>query len=214
MSNEFWDKNAATWTTAIREQLIASRKITNRAIADVINASGVKSVVDLGCGEGWLASGLRPEVRYHGLDSSGELVRLAQQKYGERFSMVSYQQIAEGSWQPTEKFEGAVFNFSLMEENLAPLLKGLGRKLAPGARLWVQTLHPCYVLSPYRDGWQSEDFRGFPLPFDGSMPWYGRMLSSWLRELRECGLELRNVVEPGDGERACSVLFELRFSGL
>lgn len=73
-------------------------------------------------------------------------------------------------------------------------IPGSGR---PGATL-IQTLHPCFALSPYRDGWQSEDFKALAtaIPFQGAMPWYARTLSSWTRVVRESGLQIEAIHEP------------------
>src|SRR4051812_1501254 len=54
-----WHTNAAPWTSAIREQRIESRKlVTDRAIIDAVMSRRPESVLDLGCGEGWLVRAL------------------------------------------------------------------------------------------------------------------------------------------------------------
>lgn len=52
---ESWDTNAQAWTQAVRNREIESRnRVTNRAIVDAILAQNFQSMLDVGCGEGWL----------------------------------------------------------------------------------------------------------------------------------------------------------------
>lgn len=54
-----WYSNAAPWTRAIREASIASRKlITDQAIIDAVLSVSRARILDIGCGEGWLARAL------------------------------------------------------------------------------------------------------------------------------------------------------------
>jgi len=53
---ESWRNNAHAWTSAVREQRIDSRAlVTDRAIVEAVLARAPRSVLDIGCGEGWLA---------------------------------------------------------------------------------------------------------------------------------------------------------------
>src|ERR1700722_7656508 len=54
-----WYSNAAPWTRAIREASIASRKlVTDQAIIDAVSSVSCARILDIGCGEGWLARAL------------------------------------------------------------------------------------------------------------------------------------------------------------
>src|ERR1700674_1682806 len=54
-----WRKNASPWTTAVRENQIASRAlVTNKAIIDAVLSRSPRTVLDIGCGEGWLVRSL------------------------------------------------------------------------------------------------------------------------------------------------------------
>ena len=54
-----WDANAAAWTTAVREQRIPSRRAgTDAAIVQACLRTIAATVLDVGCGEGWLARAL------------------------------------------------------------------------------------------------------------------------------------------------------------
>lgn len=54
-----WDANAHAWTDAVRNESIESRRlVTNAAIIEAVRSCGGQRVLDLGCGEGWLARAL------------------------------------------------------------------------------------------------------------------------------------------------------------
>jgi hypothetical protein len=72
-----WRKNAALWTRAIEAQEIESRRlVTNQAIIDAVTSNEPGSVLDIGCGEGWLAA--------HQDSAPGQRTRTAHQDSAER----------------------------------------------------------------------------------------------------------------------------------
>jgi SAM-dependent methyltransferase len=200
MNQAFWNKNAATWAKAVQGRLIESRKVTLPAVVAAIARRQPRQVLDLGCGEGCIAGELLPRgIRYVGLDFSSALLEVARRTHpGATFEVASYaEMIADtGGWRGDERFDLAVFNFALFDEDLRPILRKVRSFLAPGGAIVIQTLHPCFALTPYQDGWQTEDFKAFPLPFDGTMPWFGRTLGSWVAQLADAGLKLVAFDEP------------------
>ncbi len=53
---ESWGKNAGPWTRAVREQQIDRRRqVTDQANVEAVLSRSPKTVLDIGCGEGWLA---------------------------------------------------------------------------------------------------------------------------------------------------------------
>lgn len=76
---ESWGKNALPWTAAVREGKIESRKqITDHAIIDAIRSRLPRSVLDVGCGEGWLVRELATE-KMHVVGTDGAQNLLAPQ---------------------------------------------------------------------------------------------------------------------------------------
>src|SRR5690606_8793522 len=76
---EAWRANAAPWTDAVRAGRIASRRqVTDRAIIDAVSAQRPHTVLDVGCGEGWLARALATRgMTVTGIDAVPALVEQA-----------------------------------------------------------------------------------------------------------------------------------------
>jgi 2-polyprenyl-3-methyl-5-hydroxy-6-metoxy-1,4-benzoquinol methylase len=208
-----WHANAAPWTRAIREERIASRTlVTNRAIVDTVLALQVRHVLDIGCGEGWLARVLSREgLAVTGVDAMDSLVAEALRLGGGTFEVRSYAELAEGHFEHRD-FDAAVCNFSLLgEDSVESLCRAVRRYLAPSAYLVIQTLHPAASCGdhPYRDGWRPGSWSGFGPEFSDPAPWYFRTLSSWLALLRRCGYELIDCREPTapDAPAPSSIIF-------
>ena len=78
---ESWEKNARLWTDAVRKgQIESRRKVTNQAIVDAILCRSPRSVLDIGCGEGWRGRELhravyRPIVLRLGVGGVGIVAR-------------------------------------------------------------------------------------------------------------------------------------------
>ena len=90
-----WDSNADAWTDAVRERRIPSRRAgTDDAIVAAVLASKPASVLDVGCGEGWLARALAAQrCRVVGIDASEALVASARSLGGGTFVAMKYEAI-------------------------------------------------------------------------------------------------------------------------
>ena len=208
--SDFWENNAANWNQVVEQKLIESRTVTNPAILQCLFASQPRSILDVGCGEGWISKACSEKnIRYLGIDGSAPLVEMARKKYQSEFQVASYEDISIGRWVSPEKFDAIVFNFSLMGENLSNLLQKVSEGLSEQGRIWIQTLHPLN-LSPYEDGWHREDFKAMKIPFDGTMPWFGRTLESWSQVFQQSHLAIQKIQEPRKDEKLLSIIFELK----
>jgi 2-polyprenyl-3-methyl-5-hydroxy-6-metoxy-1,4-benzoquinol methylase len=214
---ESWVANAVSWTAAVRSGGIESRRLATDAVvlAAVLDRAPGR-VLDLGCGEGWLVRALAERgVAAVGTDASAPLVEAARAAGGGQgggdFRVLSYADLAAdpgAAGGPSGAlFDVVVANFALLGADHGPLLRALGEgALAPGGALVIQTLHPAAAGPPYRDGWRTEDFRGFGGGGAGGvaggeggwrpMPWYFRTLGSWLSLLRGAGFALLDIREP------------------
>ena len=211
-----WHTNATPWTAAVRDQRIESRRlVTDRAIIDAITGRQPRSVLDLGCGEGWLVRALAargvPEVI--GVDVVPALIDQARAAGGGEFRVASYEAIARGELRIT--VDVAVANFALIgKEAVDALIKSAPKLLNPGGALVIQTLHPVVACGdlPYIDGWREGSWAGFSDDFTDPAPWYFRTLETWVRLIASSGLtlvEMREPIHPATNKPA-SVLFIAR----
>ena len=206
-----WHQNADPWVDAIRNQEIASRVLaTNHAIESAIVATQPASVIDVGCGEGWLVRRLCERgIAARGLDVVPALVASAQRQGGE-FAVASYDDIARGA--VTWRADTVSCNFALIgKESTEQLLRGVATLLNPGGHFIVQTLHPVEAcgVQPYEDGWRQGSWDGFNQRFVNAAPWYFRTLESWRSLFAACGLHLMSEhgpIHPRSG-RPASVVF-------
>jgi 2-polyprenyl-3-methyl-5-hydroxy-6-metoxy-1,4-benzoquinol methylase len=211
-----WIANAAAWTDAVRQGRIASRKAgTDAAIRDAILKFQQCRVLDLGCGEGWLTRSLS-ELGYEviGVDASGALIEEAQAAGGGRFLTLSYEQLISNSAEVAGPFDVIAANFSLLGEDLHPLLKALRSNLSRDGSLFIQTLHPANLEpgSPYESGWRIETFARMGPAFLSHMPYYFRTFGNWIEELNAAGFRIAQCREPLDADtrRPLSLLIEAR----
>lgn len=207
-----WVRNAAPWEAAVRERRIESRRlVTDQAIVAAVKDAAPSRVLDLGCGEGWLARALAAEgIAVTGIDAVPELIEAARRHGGGAFHVVAYEQLAAGV--PGAPFDAVVCNFSLLgEQSVEQVFASLPALLVPGGHLIVQTLHPLIACGdgPYRDGWREGSWAGIDGDFKEAAPWYFRTLESWVGLFLRHGLtleSLREPVHPATG-RPASVIF-------
>jgi SAM-dependent methyltransferase len=208
-----WRENAAPWIEAVRSGSIGSRcLVTDEAIVSAIRRLRPATVLDVGCGEGWLARALAPlGMRVHGIDAVPGLVAAARQAGGGTFECLSYEAFAAGA--PVAPVELAVCNFSLLGDGAT---RGAVRRLAallpPGGALLIQTLHPGFAVEEAErvEGWRAGSWAGCGEAFGRAAPWYFRTLDGWRALLAEQGFRLRTMHEPRHPATGapCSVIFE------
>jgi len=207
-----WRKNASPWTTAVRENQIASRAlVTNKAIVDAVLSRSPRTVLDIGCGEGWLARALAEHgVSAVGVDVVPALIEQARKAGGGEFRISSYEDIAAGRLDV--RVDLVVANFSLIgKESVEGVIRRAPSLLNSRGSLVIQTLHPVASCGDesYADGWRTGSWAGFSEEFSDPAPWYFRTMESWEVLLADSGfriLETREPVHPETGKPA-SVIF-------
>jgi 2-polyprenyl-3-methyl-5-hydroxy-6-metoxy-1,4-benzoquinol methylase len=207
-----WHKNAAPWTIAVRENQIESRKlVTDRSIIETILSYAPTSVLDLGCGEGWLTRELSDRgIHSIGVDAIPALIESAKKAGSEDFRSLSYGQIAAGELDVS--VDAIVCNFSLFgKESVEDLFKVIPSLLNPDGVFIVQTLHPMMACGdlPDHNGWREGDWNGFDSDFTDPAPWYFRTLENWTTLFIASGLNLIKICEPihPTTQQPASILF-------
>lgn len=196
----------------MRERRIESRALaTDQAITEAVLGRAPRSVLDIGCGEGWLARALAARgIQVLGIDADPALTARARAAGGGEFRVATYQQAAAGLLD--FRADVAVCNFSLLGcESVDALFAGIAGMLAPQGTFMVQTLHPRHAGGdrPYQDGWREGSWCGFSAEFVDPAPWYFRTMESWealFRRHRLRLLERREPLHPGTRQPA-SVIF-------
>jgi 2-polyprenyl-3-methyl-5-hydroxy-6-metoxy-1,4-benzoquinol methylase len=196
-----WIRNAAAWITALREGHIETRTlVTDPAVVDVIGDLAPESVLDIGCGEGWLARTLaRRGIRVAGVDVVPDLVSSAQKAGGGAFGIFSFDEIASGQLKRTA--DVAVCNFSLLgKESVDRLVAALPSLLTARGLVVVQTLHPLIECgdAPYECGWREGSWAGLGRSFSLPPPWYFRTIEAWTTLFQGSGLRIARIREPLD----------------
>ncbi len=206
-----WHQNADPWVDAVRNREIASRVLaTDVAIESAIVATQPASVIDVGCGEGWLVRRLLERgIAARGLDVVPALIESAS-RHGGEFAVASYGDIARGAiaW----RADTVSCNFALIgKQSTEQLLRGVATLLNPGGHFIVQTLHPVEACGtqPYEDGRRQGSWDGFNQRFVNAAPWYFRTLEGWRALFAAYGLQLVSEhwpIDPRTG-RPASVVF-------
>jgi 2-polyprenyl-3-methyl-5-hydroxy-6-metoxy-1,4-benzoquinol methylase len=196
---ESWRHNVDAWTAAVRERRIESRElVTDRAIVDAVLSRSPRSVLDIGCGEGWLTRALAARgMQVLGIDVIPGLIERATAAGGGDFRVACYDEVAAGALDFTA--DVAVCNFSLLgRESVDTVFAAMPALLQPHGVFIIQTLHPLVACGerPYQDGWREGSWAGFSADFVDPAPWYFRTLASWLALFRSHGLRLLELREP------------------
>lgn len=196
---ESWRLNAQAWTAAVREGQIESRKqITDQAIVDAIISRSPRSVLDIGCGEGWLARELNVRnIHVLGTDVVPRLIEEAERAGGGDFLMKSYEEIAAGKLKVS--VDVVVSNFALLgKESVEGVFRVAPSLLNAHGAFVIQTLHPVMACGdlPYQDGWREGSWAGFSADFANPAPWYFRTLESWIKLFVDNGFGLPEIREP------------------
>ena len=139
-----WQANAVPWTNAVRGQVIASRRLgTDKAILQAIRERRPRTLLDVGCGEGWLIRTVATDgVDATGIDASDLLIEHARAGGGGRFMVCSYADVTENPEKVGADYDVIVLNFAIFEEESRPLLRALATRLSAGGVLIIQTVHP------------------------------------------------------------------------
>src|SRR5688500_16607039 len=122
-----WIANAPAWCDAVRQGRIESRRVaTDAAIVDAVLDAKPRRVLDVGCGEGWLARALASHgIAVTGVDFSAPLIDAAKALGGGEFLALSYETLVADPARAGADFDAIVANFSLLDDRAEDLLRAL-----------------------------------------------------------------------------------------
>ena len=200
---EAWSAVAREWTAAMRARLDPVRVVACEAMVRLVRQVPTGPILDAGCGEGWLARELDAlGHRVTAFDGAAAMVAQAREAGPEPcmvdFKVLTFAEASSGPRKMGSAFGTIVFNFSLIEERITPILSAAASRLFPYGRLLVQAEHPFSDVGEYRDGWRMLREAAPGTPLSRPIPWYFRTFSTWVLELRRAGLLLVETYEPLD----------------
>src|SRR5438067_8553191 len=153
-----WERNAEFWIRIIRERLDPFRaELTDAAVLKALAPGPGQTVLDAGCGEGYLTRRLagRGAIAV-GVDRSAGLIGAAAAAGGRgrppgsgRFLQGDLRSLPLGG----DRFDAVLCNHSLNElRTPEPAFSEFARVLKHGGRLVVLMLHPCFYGGRNRSG--------------------------------------------------------------
>jgi len=146
--NGEWNENAAFWVQIIRERRDRYRtELTDKAVHEAIGSCDGLSVLDAGCGEGYMAREIarRGAKQVVGIDTSRPLIEAAQGAISEHTGL-SFKVGDVGRLPfPDEMFDVVLANHLMNDlADIVDPIREFARVLRPTGRLVILMLHPCF----------------------------------------------------------------------
>ncbi len=219
--SQAWDKLADKWTGKYDEYGDINRRyIIDPAIFRLVGSVKGLSILDAGCGNGYLCRLLAKQgAKMTGVDLSKKLVEIARQKEREAPLGITYYAgtLCNLAMLRDETFDLVISNLVLMDlPDLDKAVKELQRVLKTNGRLVFSIMHPCFASAPVRgsaripqDSDRKEDWTYWKIDryFDRSMEIWGfidwprvysfhRPLSDYINSLIRNGFTITGFEEP------------------
>lgn len=223
MDMNAWDA-LAVWYDAKQgdEGDLWHRTLIDPALLKVVGAVGGQRLLDLACGNGYLARRFaRTGARVTGIDASAPMIERARRRERENPLGIVYHagDTARMDMLDDAGMDIVVCNMALMDiEDAAGTIRQVARVLRPGGRFVASLSHPCFDIAG-ASAWVIErmDFTTttwrkvsrYRDRFAGQVPWrdgeehvvaytaaYHRPLSWYFRTLREAGFVITAFEEP------------------
>jgi len=210
-----WDANASFWVKIIQEHRDKYRnELTDPAMLKAIGNPEGLTVLDAGCGEGYLSRLLaRNGAIVTGVDSSAKLIQAAKAQNIADAVPVSYDvsSVDELPY-PNDGFDLVVCNHLINDlRDPSEPISEFARVLRRGGRLIILMLHPCFynkhaereqatnglIASSYfetRSVEQAFEVDGLTSPV-ANTSWF-RPLEFYTEELRKSGFAITSLTEP------------------
>lgn len=187
-----WQKNGKQWIRTIEKEEITSRKAsTNEAIINVIMNTKPQSILDLGCGEGWINRSLMDtEIDYTGIDGVKELIKYAKLNSDGNYVLATYEDLIHEKIIIKKKFDSIIFNYALFgKENTKDMLDYSKKLLNIDGQVIIQTIHPENESIPqnHESKWITENWTGCAADYH-PFNWYFRIQEDWIKLFNQIDL--------------------------
>lgn len=146
-----YSPNAGFWIRIIREQLDTYRtELTHSAILDALNPQPGETIVDAGCGEGWLSrASAQQGAQVVGVDLCPEFIEAARSASDGEVNAPTYKLGDVRNLPVAERFADAVVINHVLNDIPDPdaAIKEFARVLRDNGRLVILLLHPCFYTA-------------------------------------------------------------------
>lgn len=169
----------------------------------LLDIANQKSLLDLGCGNGFLANHIPSSLDYYGIDASPSLIKKGKKEQGKVFFVADATKTLPFA---KNDFTCATFILSLQNmEHPDRALATASRHLAPNASLLLVLNHPCFRI-PRQSSWEIDELHKLqyrrinrylsPLkvPIQNSFSFH-HSLSDLMRYLREAQFTIADLEE-------------------
>jgi 2-polyprenyl-3-methyl-5-hydroxy-6-metoxy-1,4-benzoquinol methylase len=155
--SQAWDQIADKWADRYSEHGDMNREfIIDPAIFRIIGTINNLSILDAGCGGGYLSRLLAKKgAHVTGVDISKRFIEIARQKENQNSLGVTYHvgSLSNLLMCQNESFDLIVSNVVLADvKDLKKAIKEFARVLKPNGKLVFSDLHPCFATAPVH-GW-------------------------------------------------------------
>ncbi len=222
-----WDKLAEKWNSITMDEGDLNRQhIVDPAILRILGPVNGLSILDAGCGNGYLCRMLAKRgAKMVGVDLSRRFIEIAEQKEREEPLGVLYYSgtLSNLEMLGNKRFDVVISNLALMDVlDLGKTMMEINRVLKENGRLIFSIMHPCFSSSPVH-GWvrvppdsqRKEDwvywkvdryfdrsvqvwqYRDWPLTYS-----FHRPLSDYIKMLVKNGFVITDFEEPVPSEQA------------
>jgi SAM-dependent methyltransferase len=218
--SENWSKNAAFWIKIIREGLDPYRaELTDNAMLTAIGPTAGQTILDAGCGEGYMSRLLAKRgARVVGVDSCAELIEAATTLNDAENLDITYAVANVGALTlPDNTFDVVVCNHVVNDlPDPAEPFHEFARVLKQGGQLSILMLHPCFYISrsaerPSTNGLDSSEYFGIRrieqrfevggIKSPASVIAWIRSLESYSELLINAGFCISGIREPRPSEK-------------
>lgn len=219
-NRDAYNANAEFWVQIIRDQRDRYRmELTNDAVLEAIGPVDNLTVLDAGCGEGYMSRALAQSgAKVTGVDFSDELIQAAKEHELTSELPVSFEvgDVNSLAYDPGT-FDLVLCNHLLNDlEDPSHAIREFSRVLSPNGRIAIMMLHPCFynkhaerdqagnglIGSTYfqqRSATQNFVVDGLTSPSPNTA-WI-RPLEFYTKALQDCGFAIRSLSEPHPSEQ-------------